>query len=89
MTTPTTAEQYAAFARRNPAKARRYQRSIAESLERETIHPLERERLTDALAGLASVLGEPPATCRRCGEAISSTRARACGYGSHCERVAS
>lgn len=88
MNGPTTFEMYRKLAEDRPVKARRYQRSITETLERTNIHPIERERLTDALAGIAAGLAEHP-TYKRCGRAIESDEAKAIGLGSHCARIAS
>lgn len=86
MAAPTTFELYAALATERPAKARRYRLSILDTLERTTIHPIERERLTEALAGIASVLGEVH-TCRRCGRTVESDEAKTSGLGSHCRTL--
>lgn len=87
MTSDDTAALYAAFARRNPTKAAKYRRSIAETLTRPNIHDLERERLTQALAGLASVLGEST-TCRRCHRALSDPTSVARHEGPTCHALA-
>lgn len=86
MTAPDTFTSYKKLAETRPARARRYQRSITETLERTTIHEIERARLTDALAGIAAGLAEHP-TCERCGRAIGSDEAKAIGLGSHCARI--
>lgn len=88
MTASTTFGLYADVARRDPAKARRYQRSIPAVLARPNVHQLERDRLTDALAGIASVL-DPSTTCKRCGIVLSDPESIARGYGPDCaERMA-
>jgi ParB-like chromosome segregation protein Spo0J len=85
VTGPSTFDMYAAYARKDPAKGRRSQRSITETLQRANIHPIERARLTDALAGLAAGLAEHP-TCERCGRSAEHLTN---GLGSTCARIAS
>lgn len=75
------------FAERNPAKARKYALSIAASLAGDRIHEIERARLEQAAAGIASVL-DPATTCRRCGRVIEAKDSVAIGLGSHCARMA-
>lgn len=79
---------YAKLATDRPAKARRYRASITDTLGRENIHPLERERLEQALLGIADVLGQE-VLCRRCGAALENDESRARGFGPECaERMA-
>ncbi len=79
---------YAKLATERPAKARRYRASITDTLARENIHPIERERLEQALLGIADVLGSE-VTCRRCGAVLENDGSRARGLGPECaERMA-
>lgn len=79
---------YAKLAQERPVKARRYQRSITDTLARPNIHPIERERLTQALAGIASVL-DPTTACGRCGAVLTDPESIARGFGPDCaERMA-
>ncbi len=84
----TTRALYAKLAVERPAKARRYRASILDTLARTNIHDLERERLTEALAGIADVLGSE-VTCRRCGAVLVDPDSQALGLGPDCaERMA-
>lgn len=82
---PTTFEMYAAFARNDPAKGRKSQARITRTLTFPNIHELERERLTDALAGIAAGLAQT-STCSECGRAAEHLID---GKGSTCARKAS
>jgi hypothetical protein len=84
----STFDLYRQLAQDRPAKALRYRASIQDTLARENIHPIERERLTDALAGIAAGFADSP-ICTRCGRAIESDESVAAGLGSHCRQVAS
>ncbi len=84
---PTTRALYAKLATERPAKARRYRASILDTLGRDSIHELERERLHEALAGIADVLGSE-VTCARCGRTVESDESKAAGLGSHCRKIA-
>ncbi len=81
----TTAELYAAFTAKNPAKGRKYKARIEADLAGTAIHPIERERLTEALAGIAAGLAES-STCSDCGRAAEHLID---GKGSTCARKAS
>lgn len=79
---------YAKLATERPAKAKRYRASITDTLARPNIHPLERERLEQAIAGIADVLGEAR-VCGRCGRDLFDPTSVARGYGPECaERMA-
>lgn len=83
----STFDLYRQLAVERPAKAMRYRRSITETLERTTIHDLERARLTEALAGIAAGFADSP-VCTRCGRPIESAEALATGLGSECRTKA-
>lgn len=78
---------YRQLAVERPLKARRYKASIEETLERTTIHDLERARLIEALEGIAAGFAESP-VCVRCGRPIESAEALATGLGSECRTKA-
>lgn len=82
----STFELYRQLAVERPAKAQRYRQSITETLERTTIHPLERARLTEALEGIAAGFADSP-VCSRCGAVLESEESKARGLGSHCARM--
>ena len=84
MTAETTRTLYARLATERPVKARRYRASILDTLARDNIHPIERERLTEALAGIADVLGSE-VTCQRCGATLTDPHSQALGYGPVCQ----
>ena len=83
MIADSTRTLYARLATERPVKARRYRASITATLARDNIHDLERERLTEALAGIADVLGTE-VTCRRCGATLTDPDSRARGFGPEC-----
>jgi hypothetical protein len=87
MTAPTTRELYAQLATERPAKAKRYQASILDTLARPNIHEIERARLTEALAGIGDVLGDV-VSCSRCGRTLEAGESKAKGIGPECERMA-
>ncbi len=76
------------FAVKNPAKARRYAKSIQLDLRRGDIAASERARLDDALRGIADGL-HATNICARCGRHLEAESSIAAGLGSHCIRVAS
>lgn len=88
MAARSTFDLYQRLAQERPVKARCYQRSIADTLARPNIHPIERARLTEALAGIGSVLA-PGTTCAQCGRELTDPESIARGIGPDCaERVA-
>ena len=88
MAAPSTFTLYARLAVERPAKARRYAISIQDTLARPNIHSIERERLTEALAGIGSVLA-PGTTCSSCGRELTDPESIERGVGPDCaERMA-
>ena len=81
----STFELYRQLAEDRPAKARRYRESITDTLGHPNIHPIERARLEDALAGIAAGL---PDTCKSCGREISTPESVARGRGPVCAHKA-
>lgn len=80
-----TRTMYARLASEHPARARRYRASILDTLDRPNIHPLERERLEQALLNIADVLGHE-ITCSRCGAVLQDPESQARRYGPECAK---
>lgn len=83
----STFELYKQLAQDRPAKALRYRASISDSLERTTIHELERARLEEALRGIAAGFADSP-VCTRCGRSLTDPDSVAQGIGPECARQA-
>lgn len=79
----STFDLYRQLAVDRPLKARRYKASIEETLERTTIHDLERARLTEALEGIAAGFADSP-VCSRCGRSLTDPESVARGVGPSC-----
>lgn len=72
---------YRKLAEERPLKASRYRASIRDTLERTTIHELERARLEEALRGIADGLAP---TCGKCHRPLSDPESIELGYGPDC-----
>lgn len=80
-------ESHRRLAEDRPVKARRYAKSIADTLKH-GVGELETARLSDALRGIEDGLRMHGAVCSRCGRPIESAEALATGLGSECRTKA-
>jgi hypothetical protein len=85
VTAPTTRALYAKLATERPVKAKRYRASMIDTLARPNIHEIERARLTEALRGIADVLGDV-VSCVRCGRTLTDPESIERGIGPECEQ---